>query len=342
MGSIRFVELLDNYERAAKRVLDAVRSRETDTMDRIEQIRDLANRLDKTSFDVNRVMDTTAEVAEAIATVFAASRSSNESLLTSVDSVVKLLGEIVQIARATNILALNAAIEASRSGEQGKGFSVVAAEVREVAKRLELLAGGIDKELEQISANANDSMDRAQTLGAEVSKLEGSCSSMEQLSLDLRDHTTLMQLRTTLETHANHLATACRESIKGREAIEPSGLPLALETDKCRLGKWYFGEQSVPYRWSAYYKDLGQPHDELHRLAIDILEASRMGEAARVKVLCDRGADVEQRFRNALEGLIADIDRPRGANAVFPKSVRNGWANAHGSPESTISARWSS
>lgn len=88
-----------------------------------------------------------------------------EQLQSAVESIQRCMKKIISIAEQTNILAINASIEAARAGQSGKGFSVVASNVKELADEIKELAEEVDTgihEVERGTGELNNSISGSQ------------------------------------------------------------------------------------------------------------------------------------------------------------------------------------
>ncbi|MGL0936084.1 methyl-accepting chemotaxis protein [Vibrio vulnificus] len=105
------------------------------------------------------MMDETNDKFEDLFLSFNQSAETIRALSEESRNMTQMLDAIKGIAEQTNLLALNAAIEAARAGEQGRGFAVVADEVRSLAGRSQESASEIEKMLGNLQAKAQSSVD---------------------------------------------------------------------------------------------------------------------------------------------------------------------------------------
>lgn len=128
------------------------------------------------------------EIGDCVADAVSMAKSTNVEAETTADSVRRLdassqsIEHVVELIRGlaeqTNLLALNATIESARAGSAGKGFSVVANEVKELAKQTTDATENIDRSVTEIRALIRESVDSISLVSSNVGKVAESVASV--------------------------------------------------------------------------------------------------------------------------------------------------------------------
>ena len=141
---------------------------------------ELSTSIDEISRQVTQTKETVAKAAEATTQ----SDARIGGLAASAQKIGEVITLIQDIAEQTNLLALNATIEAARAGEAGKGFAVVASEVKELAAQTAKATESISEQITAIQSETEVSVDAirgiAETMGAVSSSTEAIAVAVEQ------------------------------------------------------------------------------------------------------------------------------------------------------------------
>ena len=251
------LDLIRNQTLASSQSLASEQSRLRETSSLFQQSSMVLNQI---TVGINELTDTTEKSIGSVVALEDATQRINQ-----------FTDMITEISNQTNLLALNAAIEAARAGEQGRGFAVVADEVRTLASKTAEATNEIKEFVSTITTNSAATRTNFDKITASMEMMNSSVDTISGVIDEVVALANNMASVIDLSTANSFIETVKLDHVLFKMSIYRTVFGIERKSAEefadhraCRLGHWYFEGEGLKLAHINEYKQLNRPHERVH------------------------------------------------------------------------------